>query len=206
VADRFSLLDCRAPVRLLFSAGTVLAKNGARRLSTTADSYVSLVGTPEMHFPRRPRRSARFPKAHDHRDGGQALAEFVVVVPALLLLFFGIVELGAAWRTYQVVTNTAREGARAAVLPTATQARVDSIVQFRLSTGGLEPGNATVEVICAAGPGACFPGVPGQSTEVRISYPHTFILLGPVVELATGGSGASWGTVTLSSGLVMRNE
>jgi len=132
--------------------------------------------------------------------------EFLVVVPALLLLFFGIVEVGAAWRTYQVVTNTAREGARQAVLPTATQSRVDSIVNFRLATSGLNPADATIEILCAAGPGACFPGVTGQSTEVRVSYPHTFLLLGPIAELATGGGAGPWGTVTLRSSLVMRNE
>jgi Flp pilus assembly protein TadG len=77
-------------------------------------------------------------------DAGQALVEFLVVVPVLLLLFFGIVELGAAWRTSQVITNTAREGARQAVLPTGTQARVDSIVNDRLVSAGLNPADALV--------------------------------------------------------------
>ena len=139
-------------------------------------------------------------------DAGQALVEFLVVVPVLLLLFFGIVELGAAWRTSQVITNTAREGARQAVLPTGTQARVDSIVNDRLVSAGLNPADALVEIVCTAGAGACFPGAPGQSTEVRISYPHSFILLGPIAEMATGGGNDTWGTVTLQSSFAMRNE
>jgi Flp pilus assembly protein TadG len=133
--------------------------------------------------------------------------EFLVVVPILLLLFFGIAELGGAWRTYQVITNTAREGARAAVLPNATEAGVLAIVNNRLTTAGLDAGAATVQIICAAGPGACFgAGRSGGETEVRVSFSHTFILLGPVVEVATGGGGEDWGTITMQSGIVMRNE
>ena len=48
---------------------------------------------------------------------GQALVEFLIVLPVLVLLIFGIIEMGAAWRTYQVATNTAREGARLTILP-----------------------------------------------------------------------------------------
>jgi len=140
-------------------------------------------------------------------ESGQALVEFLIVVPILLMLFFGIVELGAAWRTFQVVTNTAREGARAAVLPGATEAGVLAIVQGRLATGGLNAAEATVDIVCTAGAAGCFgAGRSGGETEVRIAFPHRFILLGPVVELATGGGGERWGEITMRSGIVMRNE
>jgi hypothetical protein len=39
-----------------------------------------------------------------------------IVLPVLLLLVFGIIEMSNAWRTFQVVTNAAREGARVAIL------------------------------------------------------------------------------------------
>lgn len=140
-------------------------------------------------------------------ESGQALVEFLIVVPILLLLFFGIVELGAAWRTFQVVTNSAREGARAAVLPNATEAEVRAIVADRLATGGLAAADATVDINCTAGAGACFgAGRSGEQTEVRISFPHQFVLMGPLVQLATGQGGDRWGEVTLRSGIVMRNE
>jgi hypothetical protein len=140
-------------------------------------------------------------------ESGQALVEFLMVVPILLMLFFGIVELGAAWRTFQVVTNTAREGARAAVLPGATEAGVTAIVNGRLATGGLNAAEATVDIVCGAGAGGCFgTGRSGGATEVRIAFPHRFVLLGPVVQLATGGGADRWGEITMRSGIVMRNE
>lgn len=140
-------------------------------------------------------------------ESGQALVEFLIVVPVLLLIFFGIAEVGAAWRTFQVVTNTAREGARAAVLPNATEAGVRAIVAGRLGTGGLNAADANVQILCTAGAGACFgAGRSGGQTEVRVAFPHRFVLLGPLVELATGGGGDRWGEVTMRSGIVMRNE
>jgi hypothetical protein len=131
----------------------------------------------------------------------------LIVLPILLLLFFGIVEVGAAWRSYQVVTNTAREGARAAILPNSTEAGVRAIVDGRLTSGGLDPGSATVEIVCPGG-GSCFGATRpfGAGTEVRIAYPHTFVLLGPIAEWATGGGGGSWGTITMRTAIVMRNE
>ena len=46
------------------------------------------------------------------RDGGQAATEFALVVPLILLLFFGIFDLGRAVYDLATITNAAREGAR----------------------------------------------------------------------------------------------
>jgi hypothetical protein len=128
------------------------------------------------------------------------------VIPFLVLLVFGIIEFGAAWRAYQIVTNTAREGARAAVLPSSTYAGPMAVVNGHLSGGGLDPADATVEILCTAGTDAtCFPASTGEGTEVRISYPYTFIFLGPIVNYI-GWSGSGFGTVTMQTGIVMRNE
>ena len=39
--------------------------------------------------------------ARGRRDRGQSLIEFALVLPMLLVLFFGIIEFGNAWRIYQ---------------------------------------------------------------------------------------------------------
>src|ERR1700730_2158829 len=51
------------------------------------------------------------------RDGerSQALIEFALVSPVLLLLLFGIVDIGRAVFYYDTVNHAAREGARTAV-------------------------------------------------------------------------------------------
>ncbi len=139
-------------------------------------------------------------------EAGQALVEFLLVIPALVLLVFGIIEMGAAWRTFQVVTNTAREGARIAVLHNADQNQVEEAIEERLRQAGLDPELATVEILCETDGGGCFgTDRTGTSTEVQVGYPHTFLFLRPVVRFL-GGDGEPFGTVTLQTGTVMRNE
>ena len=137
-------------------------------------------------------------------DSGQALVEFIIVFPVLLLLLFGIIEMGAAWRTYQVTTNAAREGARMTVLPDADEDEIRDAIDERLLQGGLTPGSATVEFDCAGGD--CFGA--GRSTgdpaEVRIAYPFQFAFLGPIMDYM--GATDALGAVTMETGFVMRVE
>ena len=49
------------------------------------------------------------------RERGQSTAEFVLVLPALLLFFFLMVDFGWMLKNWIVVTNTAREAARCAI-------------------------------------------------------------------------------------------
>lgn len=137
-------------------------------------------------------------------DQGQALVEFMIVFPLLVLLIFGIIEMGAAWRTYQVTTNAAREGARLTVLPNADEADVRAAIANRLVNGGLDPASATVAFNCS---GSCFGSgrSTGEGAEVEIAYPFDFVLLGPIAEYV-GGDGSAYGRVTMRSGFVMRIE
>ena len=47
---------------------------------------------------------------------GQALIEFALVLPLLLLLIVGMLEFARAWNLHQTMTDAVREGARRAVL------------------------------------------------------------------------------------------
>ena len=47
---------------------------------------------------------------------GQAVIEFALVLPFLLLLALGVVEFGRAWMTMNILTSAAREGARIAAV------------------------------------------------------------------------------------------
>jgi hypothetical protein len=46
------------------------------------------------------------------RQSGQSFVEIAVTLPLILLVFFGMVEVGFAAHAYLVVTNASREGAR----------------------------------------------------------------------------------------------
>ncbi|MEX2532300.1 MAG: TadE/TadG family type IV pilus assembly protein [Gemmatimonadota bacterium] len=140
--------------------------------------------------------------------GGQALAEFVLVVPVLLLLVFGIVEFGLAFRTHQIVTNTAREGARVAVLPTGDDAGVIDVVEDRLSSSGLDPAAATITLRCdGAGETLCTGDRAGRLSDVEIAYPYQFFVLGGLVGWVCGaGCDDGYGTIQLRTTSSMRNE
>jgi hypothetical protein len=136
-------------------------------------------------------------------DSGQALVEFIIVFPVLLLILFGIIEMGAAWRTYQVTTNAAREGARMTVLPDPDEDEIRDALDERLLRGGLTPASASIEFDCG---GDCFGAgrSPGDPAEVRIAYPFQFAFLGPIMDYM--GATDALGSVTMETGFVMRVE
>ena len=112
---------------------------------------------------------------------GQSLVEFALVLPILLLIVVGILEFGIAFRTFQVVTNAAREGARTAVLRT-TDAEVRGVVDRYLESGGL--GAAAIEFDClpqpgsAPNPGGGPPCTTGEIARVQVAHPISFAVLG----------------------------
>jgi Flp pilus assembly protein TadG len=55
-------------------------------------------------------------RMHRRRRRGQALVEFALVLPILLLMIFGIVDAGRLIYTYNTVSNAARDGARVAIV------------------------------------------------------------------------------------------
>lgn len=56
------------------------------------------------------------------------MTEFAFILPILVMLMFGIIEVGRAIMVQQIITNGVREGARRAILPGSTDANVTAIV------------------------------------------------------------------------------
>ena len=87
-----------------------------------------------------------------HRQGrlnrkGQALIEFALVLPLVLLLVVGMLEFARAWNLHQTMTDAVREGARRAVL--ADTWPVDSAyapIWRYLAQSGYDPSYATMSV------------------------------------------------------------
>ena len=48
-------------------------------------------------------------------ERGAAVVEFAIVLPFLMLLLIGIIELGLLFYNQQVLTNASREGARSGI-------------------------------------------------------------------------------------------
>jgi len=129
-------------------------------------------------------------------QSGQAVVEFALVIPLLLMLIIGVVELSRAWNARQVITNTAREALRAAVVddPTFTQDAMRARIDEQLSLAALDPSRALVT----------FQGWrdgTGSLARIELSYRFDFDILGPLMEWASGNR-----SVTLRTRFVMRNE
>ncbi len=137
-------------------------------------------------------------------DRGTALIEAALTVPIVLLITVGIFEVGRAYQTWQVVTNAAREGARAAILPNTTQATVTGIVRTYMANGSLSQSNtATVSVNQAAT--LTVNGQNMSASLVTVDYPYDFMVLQPVARLVVPNStlGQSF---TMRATAMMRNE
>lgn len=115
---------------------------------------------------------------------GQALVEFALVVPLVLLLVVGMLEFAKAWNVHQIMTDALREGARRAVL--ADGWPLDSVYapMWRyLAQSGYDPTYATMEV-CDAPPGTACGGAsanfkePGKNITVKLSLPYRIWVLG----------------------------
>jgi Flp pilus assembly protein TadG len=140
---------------------------------------------------------------------GNALVEFALVLPLLLLIFAGIVDFGFLFQRYEVITNAAREGARIGVLPgyeaADVQQRVLDYVQegLNMSAGDAAAalgGTPDVEMVML---GAAT-GAPFLATQVTVRFTYNYLIIGPIVNLATGGGWAA--SITLNARCTMRRE
>jgi len=124
-----------------------------------------------------------------------------MVLPLLLLLFGGIVDFGLMFQRYEVLTNAAREGARIAVLPGYTD---ETVIQGRVAEyiteglGAAPAGGALTTTVERNVPIGTFQGV-----RVTVTLDSTFIILGPIMSLFSGGD---WTTITLTAVSTMRCE
>ncbi|MEA3407630.1 MAG: TadE family protein [Chloroflexota bacterium] len=125
------------------------------------------------------------------RERGQALAEYVLVLPLLLLLIFGIIDFAIVVLQYNTIANAAREGARAGVV---VQGDVTDVVDAAESaaavlTVGLDSDDLTITAMADA-----------ETISVTVDYTARLIT-GIIIE-AVGGDAE----IPLSSTATMRRE
>lgn len=137
-------------------------------------------------------------------ERGAALLETAVVLPIVLLVSVSIFEFGRAYQVFQIMTNAAREGARIAVLPSATDADVVNRVQTYLVEGQIaNAGTATVTINHAVT--VSIGGGNAPATQVTVSYPFSFIVLNPVARLVVPNSTLG-SAFPMTTSALMRNE
>lgn len=140
-----------------------------------------------------------------NRRRGQALVEFAMVMPLLLLLLVGLIEFGRAWNLHQVVTDASREGARHAVLqseadPSDRQDSVSNVVNRALANAAVNTSNPNIDIDVD--------GLSeiGKPVTVTVSVPYEFVFLGPMMSWFAQGWGGSDREIMLTARSTMRNE
>lgn len=169
-----------------------------------------------MRIPRR--------AADRDRELGQALLEFAFMLPVLVLIILGIVDFALLFMRYQAITDTAREGARMAVIaqegaadPNARATAIVDAMRAGLSRYGMNGSTAALQgdpnapcdgFTAATGTpasiqiqGCGWAANRAEPARVVIRVPNDLYMLGTFMGMATGDR-----IVTLSTGATMRNE
>jgi hypothetical protein len=126
------------------------------------------------------------------------MVELAIVLPILLLLLLGIVELGRAVMIYQVTTNATREAVRLAIVPGATDSAVLNACNTSLDRGGISSNGRVVQILNGSGGPSNMSSIRSKETVVvRASIPFSENNWGLSIIL---------GNRTFSTSAVMRRE
>jgi Flp pilus assembly protein TadG len=118
---------------------------------------------------------------------GTSTVEFAIVLPVLLLILFGIVEMALVFYDKAMITNASREGARAGIVFRAdantgiyspmTETQISTVVNNYLADNLVTFSNATATT--GVDPDQCPPltATPPRQITVTITYPYTFLVL-----------------------------
>ena len=137
-------------------------------------------------------------------ERGQSLVEFAMILPFFLVLLFALVDFGRAFYTWLLVTNAAREGARAAAVQmdsAAIDTRIyNSICKSYPTNCMISPGKMTITKTGVQGPR-------GSTASVDISYAFSYATpLGAIVKKLPGAGSAGLATPVISGYSSMRLE
>ena len=167
-----------------------------------------------MNFASRPNRRASR-RGRQPKSAGQALVEFALVIPVMLLMLAIAIDFGRLFFSYIEITNAAREGARQGASydvvngnASATHAAVIAAVRAEAADLNLvEPNPPFAPVNCQAGPPyadsyyptaantgyvfACFAEDDTRSSgaagqTVRVTILYNFTPVTPVIEDISG--------------------
>lgn len=139
-------------------------------------------------MPHLPRLSSR-QLARPSSRRGQSLVEFALVLPLLLLLLLGAIDLGRAFNSSISITNAAREGALYGASRPLDNSGITSRVRREL---GLAPSDTSVVVSKSCSSGAACPRSTGYSwagtATITVAVQTEFSFLTPFMNDFFGGA------------------
>jgi Flp pilus assembly protein TadG len=132
-------------------------------------------------------------------DAGQTLVEFSMILPIMLILLFALVDFGRGFYTWLLVTNAAREGARAGATQQDVAAIENKVYEsfcsdYASGDCGLDETKLAIAVDNAQ-------GTRGDAVAVDLSYDFEFVTpMGDILALI-GGNNLSAPTITAHSSM-----
>jgi hypothetical protein len=104
------------------------------------------------------------------RSRGQELMEFAIVLPLLLLIVFGVLDLGRLFHALITITNAAREGARYGIVYPDDLTGIDFVTRREAQSSGitLDPGVSAISVT--------YPQGLGEHLPIRVTVTYRFQL------------------------------
>ena len=107
-------------------------------------------------------------------ETGQTLVEFALVAPLLLIILFGIIQFGIAFKHSIALTDAVRTGARKATV-SRTAADPVSATQSAVLGAASDLDGSKVKVTVSSS------WTPGANVTVSATYPYAINILGIVV-------------------------
>ena len=129
-------------------------------------------------------------------ERGVAAAEFALLLPVFLLILFGTIEFGMIMYGREIVTNAAREGARAGIVqgpPKRTSGDITTIANNYLTGTGVNQADVT---FTPAGVGLVSP----NQLTVTAVYNYNFLI--PYIPTVVGIPSP----LVITTQVVMRHE
>jgi Flp pilus assembly protein TadG len=126
-----------------------------------------------------------------HDERGQAVTEFAVILPVLLLVLFAIFQFGVIFNNYIQVSAAAREGARKGVV-SRNAGNCTTVNNLAIAAAkAAAPGLDSTKVVIPTPTETCTNNAlaPGTDFTITVSYPWSVSLLGAVV--ASGNMSSS---------------
>ena len=116
-----------------------------------------------------------------NRESGQAMVEFALVLPVLLLILLAILKFGLLFENYLTLTDAVRSGARTLAIGRGTaNACTPAVAQVKASAGSLNQSSLTVSTstITFTSPDSCTSLTSGNAVTMSASYPCNLSIMG----------------------------
>lgn len=153
-------------------------------------------------------------------EDGTSVVEFAIIAPLLFVILFGIIEFGVLLYDKAMITNAAREGARAGIvydtnlrdqdgviddiaLSTQVQSSVNNYLGGKLISFVGEP-SVTVPLPTVSDENGDSILSSGDSLKVTVNFVYQFLVFSRVIDLIGGGNFGD--SINLQAVSVMRLE